>query len=233
MKPEQAAELLGRTGIFGDLDRQTLLELARRSDVRSYRKGQLIFNKGDVGDSFFVVVDGLVKIFVLSEDGNEMVLTTLRPPDTLGELAVIDGRPRSASAEAIQHTTLLALGRATLLDLLGEHPPMVEGLLRSLGSLIRRLTEQTADLVFLDLAGRVAKLVLGLAEAEGKSSDDGLVLDLGELKMTQSDIAGMVGASRQSVSEVLHALEARGFIERQGRKVIVRDVDALRRRAAP
>jgi CRP/FNR family cyclic AMP-dependent transcriptional regulator len=233
MRPEQAAELLSQTGIFGELDDQALRYLAEHSHVRSFKKASLIFQRGDQGDAVYVVVDGLVKIFVSSDDGSEVVLTTLRPPDVLGELAVIDGRPRSASAEAVKPTTLLALDRTTLLELLAKHPLLAEGLLKSLGGLIRRLTEQATDLVFLDVGGRLAKLLLGLADSDGIPGGDGIVLDLTKLKMTQTDLAGMVGTSRQAAVQVLQAFDERGYIERRGREIVLKDLDALRRRAAP
>jgi CRP/FNR family cyclic AMP-dependent transcriptional regulator len=233
MRPEQAAELLSQTGIFGELDDQALRHLAEHSHVRSFKKSHPIFQRGDQGDAVYVVVDGLVKIFISSDDGSEVVLTTLRPPDVLGELAIIDGRPRSASAEAVKPTTLLALDRSTLLELLAKHPPLAEGLLKSLGGLIRRLTEQATDLVFLDVGGRLAKLLLGLAESDGIPGPDGVTLDLTKLKLTQTDLAGMVGTSRQSAVNVLQAFEGRGYIERRGREIILKDVDALGRRAAP
>jgi CRP-like cAMP-binding protein len=233
MRAEQAAQLLSTTGIFGELDDEALARLAEHSDIRIYKKGQPVFYQGDRGDALYVVVEGLVKIFVTSDDGTEMVLTTLRPPDVLGELAVIDGSPRSASAEAVKPSTLLALDRTTLLELLAKHPALAEGLLRSVGAMIRRLTQQAADLVFLDVAGRLSKLLLGLADSDGTAEPDGVAIDLTKLKLTQSDLAGMVGTSRQSAVHVLQAFEGRGLLERRGRMIVLKDLDALRRRASP
>jgi CRP/FNR family cyclic AMP-dependent transcriptional regulator len=113
---------------------------------------------------------------------------------------------------------------------MATHPRVAEALLRSLGKLVRRLTEQASDLVFLDLHGRVAKLLLALAEERGESHEGGVVLDL---HMTQSDLAGMVGGSRQSVNQILHAFERRGYVELHGREVVIRLPEVLRRRATP
>ncbi|CAN5720899.1 Crp/Fnr family transcriptional regulator [soil metagenome] len=228
MRLEQAVTLLGRTQLFSDLDRDSLARLGERAIERSYRKGQRVFHEGDLGDSLFVIVEGLVKVYVSSEEGDEMVLVTLRSPETFGELALIDGGPRSASAETLEPTSVLSLTRVTLLELMREHPALTESLLRALGGVVRRLTEQASDLVFLDLHGRVAKLLLALANERGEARGDETVLDL---HMTQSDLAGMVGGSRQSVNQILRTFERRGYLEFHGRQVVLKQPELLRRRA--
>jgi CRP-like cAMP-binding protein len=129
---------------------------------------------------------------------------------------------------AVEPSTVLSLGRADLLDVLVRHPKPVGDLLRSLGTLIRRLTGQASDLVFLDLDGRIAKLLVGMAERDGVERDGSLVLDLA---LTQSDLAEMVGGSRQSLNQTLHAFERRGWLELRRKEIAVLDTDALRRRA--
>jgi CRP/FNR family transcriptional regulator, cyclic AMP receptor protein len=220
--------MLARTRLFGDLDDGTRFELAGRAVERSFQKGEFICHEGDIGDSLFVVMEGLVKVFVTSTLGDEMVLVTLLPPEVFGELSLVDGGPRSASAEAMEPTRLLVLSRPTFLVMLKEHPGLAEALLKSLGDLVRRLTEQASDLVFLDLYGRVAKLLVGLAEERGAKTEDGVVLDL---PLTQTDLAGMVGGSRQSVNQILRAFDRRGYVELRGRTVVIKQPDLLRRRA--
>ncbi|HEY6378272.1 MAG TPA: Crp/Fnr family transcriptional regulator [Candidatus Dormibacteraeota bacterium] len=220
--------LLARTRLFGMVPAETLTRVAEQAQLRSCRKGEVIVHQGDSAETLFVVVEGLVKVFVTSPEGAEMVLVTLGPTDTFGELAVVDGGERSASAEACELTTLLVLRRSALLALLPDHPDLIEGLLRSLGALARRLTDQTADLVFLDLHGRVAKLLLGLAEERGEVRDGMRVLDL---HLTQSDLASMVGGSRQSVNQILRTFETLGYLEVEGRRMLVLRPDLLRRRA--
>lgn len=221
-------DVLSRTRLFSSVPADALQQVADRAQLRSYRKGEIIVRQGDTGETLFVVVDGLVKVFVTSPGGAEMVLVTLRPMDTFGELAVVDGGERSASAEALEATTLLLLRRSSLLALLPGHPDLIEGLLHSLGALVRRLTDQTADLVFLDLHGRVAKLLLSLAEERGVMRDGERFLDL---HLTQSDLASMVGGSRQSVNHILRTFEALGYLEVDGRRIIIRRPDLLRRQA--
>jgi CRP/FNR family transcriptional regulator, cyclic AMP receptor protein len=228
LRVEQAATLLAKTNLFENLDDETRRSLAEVSVDRSYKKGHLICHQGDLGEALFVIVEGHVKVFVTSEDGDEMVLVTLGPSEVFGELAIIDGGPRSASAEALEPTKVLALTRTVLLDVLRRHPQSTDSLLKSLGSLVRRLTEQASDLVFLDLYGRVAKLLLALAERESPLEDGGVSLDL---HVTQTDLAAMVGGSRQSVNQILHAFERRGYLEVKGRKILLQRPGELRRRA--
>ncbi|CAN5486084.1 cAMP-activated global transcriptional regulator CRP [soil metagenome] len=228
MNAEAAARLLGSTDLFKNLDPPVLDHLARSVTFRNYRRGHLIFAQGEPGDSLFVISEGLVKVFVTSEEGEDMVLVTLRPPETFGELALIDGGLRSASAEALEPTTTLTLSRGTLIELLQGHPTLAQALLSSLGGLVRRLTEQAADLVFLDLHGRVAKLLLTLAEERGRHEGQEVLLDL---QVTQGDLAAMVGGSRQSVNHILHAFQRRGYLEIEGRRIALKDLRALAKRA--
>jgi CRP/FNR family cyclic AMP-dependent transcriptional regulator len=228
VKAEPAAELLAQTRLFAGLSSDALLRIAGQAHERSYRKGVVIFYEGDVGDAFYIVADGTVRIFVSSGHGDEMVLATLRRPDGLGEIALFDDEPRTASAEAMDAVTLLAFPRSTFHDVIHQDPAIADGLLRSAGRLFRRMTSQAADLVFLDLEGRVAKLLNGMAEERGEPGEAGITLDLG---VTQSDLASMVGGSRQSVNQILHALQSRGLLGINGRTVVIREPDALQRRA--
>ena len=229
MNLEQAESLLAQTYLFHDLDQPAIATLAAEAHERSYKRHASIFHEGDPGDAFFIIVEGAVKVYVTSVQGEEMVLTTMRSPETLGEVSLFDEGPRSASAEALEPARLLSLARSTVLGLAGRDPRIFESLLCCAGELLRRLTTQAADLVFLDLEGRVAKLLADSAEARGHQDGDRLALDLG---FTQGELASMVGGSRQSVNQILRALEGRGFIDVDGATVVIEDLAGLRRRAA-
>jgi CRP/FNR family transcriptional regulator, cyclic AMP receptor protein len=224
-----AVEVLRRTDLFGALDDHALDRLAAASRSRTYRKGQYIWYQGDPGDSLLVVCEGLVKVVFGSEAGEEAVLVTLGGCEVLGEIALLDGADRSASVVAVEPTTGLLLTRATVLDAMARHPVVLDAMLRSLGRLVRRLTEQAGDLVFLDLGGRLAKLLLRLGEDRSQTAD-GIVLDTG---LSQSDLAAMVGASRPAVNRVLHSFVARGLISVDGQVIVLHDLPGLRRRATP
>jgi CRP/FNR family cyclic AMP-dependent transcriptional regulator len=222
-----ALPLLTKTRLFAQLDAEGLGQLAARATMRRYRRGEVVFREGDPGDWLFVVASGRVKVVVSSPQGDEMVLAALGPTDTFGELALVDGGARSATVEAVEPSSLLVLSRVAFLEVLHERPALVEGLLGSLGGLIRRLTDQTSDLVFLDLPGRVAKLLLSLA-AEGDAKPEAQLV---EVSFTQTEIANMVGGSRQSVNQILRTFEGAGYIETSGHSIRILRADSLRRRA--
>jgi CRP-like cAMP-binding protein len=226
--PRAAVEVLRGTDLFGGLDDDALSRLVAASRSRVYRKGQYIWYEGDPGDTLLVVVDGLVKVVIGSEAGEEAVLVTLGRCAVLGEIAVLDGAARSASVVTVEPTTGLLLTRATVLDAMARHRVVLDAMLRTLGKLVRRLTEQAGDLVFLDLGGRLAKLLLRLAENCARTAD-GVVLDP---SLSQSDLAAMVGATRPAVNRVLHVFAARGLISVDGQMIVLRDLAELRRRAS-
>lgn len=221
------AEVLGRTELFGDLAPRDLEAIAERGIVRSYPKGQVLFYQHDPGESLYVIVEGRVKAFVTSEEGAELNLGVFESPSVLGEVALVDGGPRSASAEVVAAAKLLVFTRSTFFTLLGEHPPLVEAYLRMLGKLIRRLQDRTEDLVFLDLHGRVAKLLLSFAQG-ARRGPEGTLLDL---KLTQGELAAMVAGSRPTVNQILKTFEGRGYLSIAGRQIVVKNEDALRRLA--
>ena len=227
MTDHEAAGTLKSTVMFGNLGEEPLLTLARACGQRTYRRGQYLWYQDDAGDRLIVICAGLVKVMLASERGDEIVLATARAGEVLGELAVLDGSSRSASVVAVEDTTVLSLDRAIALQLMATEPAVLEAVLRSLAGLVRRLTEQTADLVFLDLGGRLAKLLLGLVHDTGLTADPA-VLDMG---LSQSELAAMVGATRPAVNRALQLLASRGLISIDARAITLRDLPGLRRRA--
>jgi CRP/FNR family cyclic AMP-dependent transcriptional regulator len=228
MRTEASVELLRRTRLFAELQEETLRALADRALERSFPRHGRLFYQGDPGTGLFVVASGLVKVVVTSEDGEEMVLVTLGPGEALGELSLVDGGPRSASAEALEPTVALMITRPVLLELAARDRGLTEALLQVLGGLLRRLTGQASDLVFLDLPGRMAKLLASLAADRGLETPEGVELDAA---LTQTDLAGMVGASRQSVNQILQGFARRGYLQVRGRRIVIHRLDLLRRRA--
>ena len=223
------ARLLASSSLFAGIDAVGLDYLAEHAVRRSLARGDTIFRQGDEGDTLYVIAEGLVKVWVSSGEGGEMVLATLRSPDAFGELSAVDGRPRSASATALEPTTLVALDRATLLDAVHRHPGVADGMLRALGGLARRITEQTSR-PGLPRPGWAAREDARHARRPRRSVEgDAVVL---ALPFTQTELAEMVGGSRQSVNQILKSFETRGFLEVRGREVVILDLDALRRRGA-
>ncbi len=218
------AQELARTELFAGLGQEILEILGARVIERPCRRGQILFHQGDAGDSLFVLAAGRLKVVVSAATGQEMVLTTLKPPDTFGELSLVDGLPRSASVEALEQSRVLIISRAAWQTLIDENPVLTGALQAALSRMLRRLTDQAADFVFLDLPGRVAKL---LVQAH---ADAGGVMEL-DLHLTQGDIARMVGGSRQAINQILGNLSQRGYIDMDGRSVTIKNIEDLRRRA--
>ncbi|MGZ6827482.1 MAG: Crp/Fnr family transcriptional regulator, partial [Mycobacteriales bacterium] len=177
---------LRQVELFSGLPGDVLLQVASVARPREYDRGELLFVEGDVGDALLVLVSGSVTVFRTSPEGDRAALTVLEPPEVLGEVALLDGAPRSASVEAIERTVVLSLSRAEFFGLLRHQPAVLEPLMRQLGQMVRRLTEQAADHVFLDLAGRGAKALLRLA---GPGSPPVVAI-------TQSRLAEMSGGTR-------------------------------------
>ncbi|MCF6471148.1 Crp/Fnr family transcriptional regulator [Nonomuraea sp. MG754425] len=222
---EAVAAVLAEITLFQVLGENGIRSTARAGVARRYRSGQIIFHQGDPGESLYVLLDGLVKVVFTTEHGDEIVLNMLSRGDTFGEMALLDGSPRSASIVTVRPAWVFALPRARLLELMREHPALADEFLRLLGHMVRRLTGQAADLAFLDLGGRLAKLLLELADKHGQADD---VVDLPGL--TQSDLAALIGASRPAVNRALQSLVSRNLISVQGRTITLLNVAALRKR---
>src|SRR2546423_9813836 len=156
MKAEDTAALLAASPLLAGLEPEALLELAGQAHQRIFPQGHFLFRQGEAGDSLFALLSGRVRAVYAPDAGSDLVLATLAPPDTFGELALVDGGIRAVSVVALESTRVLTLGRASLLRLMSGDPRVAETLLRATGALVRRTTEQAADLVFLDLPSRVA-----------------------------------------------------------------------------
>ena len=212
--------ILRATTLLGSVPAEDLNALAAASRLRGYRRGQIVFTRSDPGDTVIVVVSGRIKITVRSADGGELTLAVIDPGGLLGELGVVDGGPRSADAETLEDCQLLLIPREAIRDICARVPAAAQALTSSIAASLRRLTEATADLVFLDLPRRVAKILL--SQPRG---DDGIIRH----KMNQEELAHQVGSTRQSVNAALRGFERRGWIEMHDRTVTVKQPAALGR----
>jgi CRP/FNR family transcriptional regulator, cyclic AMP receptor protein len=217
------ADVLARTELFRGIDEATRRRIAEHAAERVVERGQCVFTQDEPGDRMYVLAEGAVKLFVSSRNGGIVELVRHRPPATFGEVALLDGGPRSASAEATERSTLLVVTRAELLRLLRAEDQVAEGLLRILGTIVRRTTRQVTDLAFLDLQGRVARQLLVLAgDAHGTARTR---------CVSQAELASMVSGARQTVNQALRSLEARGYIRTDGRCFEILDRARLERLA--
>lgn len=221
---EETASLLARVPIFTGLSEQEIDELAKVAVPRAYDAGQVVFREGDTGDTCFVVRSGAVKI-TREHAGRTIALAELRGGDMFGELAMFGGETRSASAQAMEDTTAVALLAGDIRRLLTGNPDMAVKMLEAMANRVRATNERLANQSFQTVAGRVAGVLIRLVDsrqAEGAADSDVLV------EATQADIAQLAGASRESASRFLATLERQGVVTTQRGKVIVHDPGSLR-----
>jgi CRP-like cAMP-binding protein len=212
--------VLRQTNLLRSAPTDELENVVASSRVRTFRRGQVVCTAGDPGDTLIVIVSGQVKIAVRSADGAELTLTVVGPGATIGEVSVADDGPRSADVETVAESQLLFIPRATVQAVCARVPAAAQALTSAIAADLRRLTETTSDLVFLDLPRRVAKMLLSQPR-----SDDGVI---GQ-QLTQEEYARLLGSTRQSVNIALRGFERRGWIEMRDRSVTVKQPSALAR----
>ena len=227
--PALASDALRRCVLFEHVDEPRLRALEEEMRPRRFRRGEVIFHQGDVGDSLQVVVSGSVKIVLPSEEGEEAIIASLQAGDFFGELALLDGAPRSTTAQAIEPTETVSLSRDRFLALLTEDPHITRALLRSVASELRRLTGHVGELHFLDLAGRLAMRLARLARDAHPDTNGPVELNW---PFTQSDLAAMIGGTRQSVNKLLSGLVDEGLLAIEHETLVIGDISQLERRAA-
>jgi len=218
--PTDLVGVLRQTDLFRSVPACELETLLASSRLRTFRRGQLVCTTGDPGDTLIVVVSGQAKVVVRAADGAELTLTVVGPGTALGEVSVADGGPRSADVETVGEAQLLFLPREAVLAVCGRVPSAALALTGAMAATLRRLTETTSDLVFLDLPQRVAKMLLSQPRSE-----DGII----QRHLTQEEYARLLGSTRQSVNIALRGFERRGWIELRDRSVTVRQPAALAR----
>jgi CRP-like cAMP-binding protein len=218
-------EALAAIPFFAGLGPEAMERLAATMRTRRFRRGEVIFHLGDPGDALFVIVTGDVKISLPSETGDEAILATLSAGDVFGELALLDGAPRSASATALSATETVVLPRDRFRELIATEAGVRDALLASIAGELRRLTTHVEELHFLDITGRLAARLVRLANEGGTRLPDGGIRL--RRNLTQGDLAAMVGCPRQSVNKLLGQFTDDGLIRLEREGIVVTDVDGL------
>lgn len=210
------------------------LSEAEREELRSLmttirlRRGQTLFEEGEPGDRVYIITSGKVKVGHAAADGRENMQALLGPGEIIGELTLFDPGPRSSTATAVASSDLLALEHRDLMTFLDTNVELAKHMLKALAQRLRKTNSALADLVFSDVPGRVAKALLDLAERFGRMTPDGVFV---QHDLTQEELAQLVGASRETVNKSLAEFTSRGWIQLDGRAVILLNLDRLRRRA--
>ncbi len=218
--------VLNLVPLFHGLSESDLAVLEDRLRPRVYRAEETIFHQDDLGNSLHVVRSGRVKIRLTASDGRETVLAILAAGECFGELAVLDGEPRSADAVAMERTETLMLLRADFLQALDQHSELAKRIIVLLSHKLRQTNELLSDLVFYDVPGRLAKRLLDLAEAHGVTKPKGTEI---AIPLTQQELANMIGATRESVNRVLRYFQSRDFVSIASQRITITDAIGLRR----
>lgn len=222
-----AIEALARCPLFEHADESALRNVAEGLRRRRFRRNEVIFHQGDPGDSLHIVASGAVKILLPSAEGEEAIIATLRAGDFFGELSLLDGAPRSATAAALEPSETLVLPRTGFYELLDGDVGLRNALLAGLAWELRRLTRHVEELHFLDLAGRLAMRLTRLASEAMPAAHGEVALDW---PFTQSDLASMIGGTRQSVNRLLSGLVDDGLLRIERDRLIITDLEELARR---
>lgn len=218
---------LAQVSIFADLDPAGLRELAAAARRRTFRAGEVIFHRDDPGQVLYVIRQGKVKIYITSPDGQEVSLAVFGAGEYFGELALLDNQPRSASAIAIEPAETFALQRNDFISAVMHHPRIAVQVMQVLSHRLRQTDTMIEDLLFLDVHGRVAKKLLELAETHGERIGEGIRINM---RLTQGELAGMVGASRESVNKVMGYFTDKRFLTTDKYRVTITRLADLRRR---
>ena len=212
-------DILRKVPLFGELGPPELERVAEISRERAYPRNSVILFEDDPGDALYVVAQGQVKVVLIGEDGREVILSVLGEGEFFGEMALIDDEPRSAHVIAMNDSTLLVIRREDFQGILRQTPGIALALLRALSWRLRRVDEKVGSLVLLDVNGRVAQLLLELAEEAGSERIT--------RRLTHHTIAQMIGSSRETVSRTMREFVEKGHIEVSRREIVIRDRAAL------
>jgi CRP/FNR family cyclic AMP-dependent transcriptional regulator len=216
--------MLERSPLFRGLPPASLERVAGLATQRHYRAGEIIFSQGDPGDALYAVVAGRVRISAGTADGREMSLNIMEPGDSFGEIALLDGGSRTATATATDPSELVAIRRDHFLALLEREPRVALELLKLCGERLRWTSDLVEDAALLDAPARLAKRLLSLGALHGQRGKAGVTL-----RISQEDLATFLGVSRQAVNQHLQAWKAQGWVELGRGSVTVRDEAAIRK----
>jgi CRP-like cAMP-binding protein len=223
-----ADHILARAGLFQGVERSAVIALTRQLRPVDFPRGHVIFAEGEPGDRLYIIISGKVKIGRRYADGRENLLTIMGPSDMFGELSIFDPGPRTSTATTITEVRAASMDRDALRAWIAYRPEIAERLLRVLARRLRRTNSNLTDLIFIDVSGRVAKRLLGLAQRFG--TREGGVMRLTH-DLTQEELAQLVGATRETVNKALADFADRGWIQLEGKSLLICDSERLTMRA--
>lgn len=222
--PEVRRAVLAKHFLLKEANGKMLDQLVASSIVVSYGNRQRIFDKGDEGDRLLGVLGGQVRIYVMSSEGRELIMNVIMPGELFGEISLIDGKPRSASAVAIGATDLLHIRRSDFMTLLRQNCELSLRFMEVLCERVRWTSGLLEDASLLDLPARLAKRLLNLAEGIGEKQGDGIRIGL---KLSQTDLGNMLGVTREAVNKQLREWKRDGLVDMHEGQMLILDPEGL------
>jgi len=220
-----AIEFLTFVPIFSELNIDTLEKIEEVGTRKIFQKNDVILMEDEVGTALFVIISGKVKVARTSTDGREVILTILSESDFFGEMAILDGQTRSATVSATEDSELFIIQRTDFLNLLKEYPEVSIALLQELTKRLRATDVKIKALSLKDAEGKVATVILQIADDVGKIQYGKVEIEKLPL---QQDLANMAGTSRETISRTLHSFAKKGFIELDGNKLRITDYEKFK-----
>ena len=228
-EPIDRRSMLASIPIFEGLGEKELEELLQVTTTKRLAAKEELFRKGDPGNQLYAVLKGRLKILAGGADGKEVMFGIDGPGQVIGEIALMDSNPRSATVVAMEPCELLTLHRRDLIPFLERHPKVTIGLAAVLAKRLRNLSEHTEDALFLTLPTRLAKTLLQLSATYGQETDAGILIDI---RLPQQDLADLVGTTRESVNKQLRSWEEEGLVKLERTRITIVERAALEASAA-
>ena len=211
--------------LFSELRDDELKEISNLAVTQVYKKDNMILIEEEIGSTMFIILDGRVKISRISDDGREVILSILSEGDFFGEMSILDGQNRSANVVTLDDSKIMVIRREDFLKMLHDYPQIAINLLKELAQRLRRSDSQIKSLSLQNATGKVASTLLRIADDSGK-------IHLGQVEIPrlppQQDLANMAGTSRETISRVLKALTKRGYLKKEGSRLIILDYESFR-----
>jgi CRP/FNR family cyclic AMP-dependent transcriptional regulator len=204
-----APAVLRHVSLFSELDANSLALIAKAARRVKFPKGSVVFQEGDPGDYLLVIEKGRVKVVLVGDDGQETILNFLEPPALLGEIALLDDAPRSATVIATMATEFLQIGRGPFLELIKKHPALALEIMAKLARGLRKATEQVRSLSMFDVHGRMLRALLIMAQEQGETNRSRMVI---RPQPAIKDLALMCGCTREAASRAMKTLQTTGYV---------------------
>jgi CRP/FNR family transcriptional regulator len=219
-------DILENLSIFKNIPRDTIKKILAMAIEKSYKKGEIIYYQGDLSYSLDIIKYGKLKITILTEEGKEKTLAILSEGDIIGEISLIDNKPRSATVEALEDCTLLSIKRDDFEKILQQYPQISIEIAKILSQRLRDADKSIEALTFYDVKTRIANILIGFGERYGKDTPKGIEI---YTRFTHQELADLVGSSRETITRVLNELQNNNLISIEKNKILILDPDKLRR----